>query len=81
MIVPGAFIYAQIVSINITITFKHGVENMICPICGKDIRNREFYDHMGEYHGWSLSEAEIYADERYLEEHPELRSSDKTGEE
>ena len=48
---------------------------MICPICGKDQRSREFYDHMGEYHGWKLSEAEIYAEERYLEEHPELRSS------
>ena len=49
---------------------------MICPLCGKDVPNREFYDHMGN-HGWSLSEAERYADDRYLERH----SSEKTGEE
>lgn len=49
---------------------------MICPICGEDQRSREFYDHMGEDHGWTLSESEAYADERYLEEHPELRNSE-----
>jgi len=51
---------------------------MKCPICSKDIRSREFYDHMSEYHGWTLREAEVYADNRYLEEHPELRSSGGT---
>ena len=38
---------------------------MICPVCFKDIPNREFYDHMSEYHGWSLAEAETFADEQY----------------
>ena len=40
---------------------------MKCPECGKDQRTREFYDHMGEYHGWSLAEAEKWADDRYQE--------------
>lgn len=36
---------------------------MICPICSEDVRSRVFYDHMVEYHGWTLAEAEEYADE------------------
>ena len=48
---------------------------MKCPICGEDVSSHEFYDHMGEYHGWTLSEAEVFAEEQYLEEHPELLKS------
>ena len=42
---------------------------MRCPICFKEVSSRVFYDHMGEYHGWSLAEAEKYADDLYLETH------------
>ena len=53
---------------------------IICPLCGKDIPSREFYDHMGN-HGWSLSEAERYADDRYLETHSsEVQSPNQTAE-
>lgn len=48
-----------------------GSTTMKCPICDKDqLTTGEFYDHMGEIHGWKLSEAEKYADDRWLETHP-----------
>lgn len=41
---------------------------MICPVCGKnEMRTGEFYDHMGEYHDQTLSEAEKHADDQYIE--------------
>ena len=43
-----------------------------CPECGKDVPVREFYDHMCEYHGWTMAQAEEYADNVYLNEHPEV---------
>lgn len=42
---------------------------MKCPVCQKDVPTREFYDHMSEYHGWAMEEAETYADDKWLEEH------------
>ena len=38
---------------------------MKCPVCGERIKNREFYDHMCEIHGWALAEAEKFADDWY----------------
>ena len=47
---------------------------MICPLCGKDgMLTGEFYDHMGEYHAWSLADAEKHADDEYLEKHGERK--------
>lgn len=40
---------------------------MKCPECGKEIKNREFYDHMCEMHFWSLEAAEIFADNWYVD--------------
>jgi len=40
-----------------------------CPVCRKEVDKRAFYDHMGSSHGWSLAQAERYADDLYIEEH------------
>ena len=50
---------------------------MKCPICGVEQRTGEFYDHMGEYHGWTLAEAEKFADDRWIETHGSIDKQTK----
>ena len=38
-----------------------------CPECRDEVRSMEFYDHMLEYHQWTMIEAERYADNWYQE--------------